>query len=126
MTLRKDLTPRTFTAEMPLRHELERAVQSTQQSLDLIPRISFRWVREIVATGVSGAVLTTVQWDEPTPPSVALLVRVVPHADRTGDVGNVRPRLNFAANRDGVVIYEPAGLTANATYDLIVQFVGGV
>jgi len=126
MTLRTDINPRYFSTQDPLRHELQRLVESAQQALNAIPRISFRWVRGVVATGTGGTALVSVAWDERTPPDVAVLVRVMPVADATSDPGDVTARLNFDFGADGVVVYEPAGLTANATYDFVVMFVGGV
>ena len=141
MTLRQDISRRYFSADSPLREEVTEAFESAQQALDLVPLISFRWLRGVVATGAAGSELASVEWgaadniptvaaDATSGPAVALIVRAVDTATPDADVGSVRSRLNHRYDSSGgvnsVTLFEPEGLTADSTYDFVILFVGGV
>lgn len=136
MTQRHDITPRVFTANGQLADELAQFAETAQEALDLVPLVSFRWVRGYVATGTEGTAMPPILWPGKSVsgataggPMIAHVVRVHESSSPTEDAGNVRVRSNFRFETVGgqgqVVLFEPKNLTANTAYDLVVMLVGG-
>lgn len=145
MTVRHDIGPRHLDPGGPeFRQDLARLVESVQQALDAIPFVSFRWVRNFRA-GAGGDALAPISWGstvpravvgtrEPHPPDVAMLVRTKTVSVGARDADNkpieIGSRLDFDFNVDisgmqQVVLYQPDGMQAGETYDLLVMFVSG-
>lgn len=135
MSTRPDIYPRYF----PDSPQVGDLAVSVQEALDTVPLVSFRRL-DYTASGTAGTAMPAISWGEtspsivanPTsPPDVALVVRAQNLSDTSGDVGAVSPRLNFdfQSSRTGVhsvILYEPSGLTANASYRLTVMFLAGL
>lgn len=130
---RPDITPRLFED-----HDVNRLAESTQEALDTVPLISYKWVRGYVAVGVQGEPMPPIPWPGrllsngiESPPDAAMVVRLF-RTDAPSEptilgtaIGAVWT-LNFRMEGTQVILFEPYQMDANVSYDMLIQFVAGV
>lgn len=125
---RPDITPRLSDSS-----SVDRLAESTQQAIDTIPLVSFRWLRGHVAGGLTTSELPPIPWPGRLlsdgalkPPDAVFALRVVPVLDQTANLAFVTPAVNYFMRGSDLVVYEPQGLDSGTEYDILLQFVAGV